>query len=135
MERLEVQATKENLLEVAAFVEGYLEQLDCSMKSMMQISVAVEEIYINIASYAYEDGPGMAEIELEHNDAEGAVDITFKDSGIPYNPLEKEDPDVTLSAEERAIGGLGIYMVKKSMDDMKYKYEDGKNILTITKKL
>lgn len=135
MERLEVQATKENLLEVAAFVEGYLEQLDCSMKSMMQISVAVEEIYINIASYAYEDGLGMAEIELEHNDAEGAVDITFKDSGIPYNPLEKEDPDVTLSAEERAIGGLGIYMVKKSMDDMKYKYEDGKNILTITKKL
>ena len=135
MERLQVQATKENLLEVSAFVEGYLEQLDCPMKSMMQISVAVEEIYINIASYAYGDSLGMAEIELEHNEAEGSVDITFKDSGIPYNPLEKEDPDVTLSAEERAIGGLGIYMVKKSMDDMKYKYEDGKNILTITKKL
>ena len=135
MERLEVQATKENLLEVSAFVEGYLEQLNCSMKSMMQISVAVEEIYVNIASYAYGDSPGMAEIELEYNEADGSVDITFKDSGTPYNPLEKEDPDVTLSAEERSIGGLGIYMVKKSMDDMKYKYEDGKNILTITKKL
>ena len=135
MERIEVQATKENLLEVAAFVEGYLEQLDCPMKAMMQINIAVEEIYINIASYAYGDKPGMAEIEIEHNKADNSVDITFKDSGVPYDPLAKEDPDVTLSAEERAIGGLGIYMVKKSMDDMKYRYEDGKNILTITKKL
>lgn len=135
MERIEVQATKENLLEVAAFVEGYLEQLECPMKALMQINIAVEEIYINIASYAYGDKPGMAEIEIEHNKADNSVDITFKDSGIPYDPLAKEDPDVTLSAEERDIGGLGIFMVKKSMDDMKYRYEEGKNILTITKKL
>lgn len=135
MERIEVQATKENLLEVAAFVEGYLEQLDCPMKALMQINIAVEEIYVNIASYAYGDKPGMAEIEIEHNQADNSVDITFKDSGTKYDPLAKEDPDITLSAEERAIGGLGIYMVKKSMDDMKYKYEDGKNVLTITKKL
>ena len=135
MERLEVQATKENLLEVSAFVEGYLEKLDCPMKAMMQISVAVEEIYINIASYAYGDSTAMAEILIDHDQALNSVSITFKDSGVPYDPLAKEDPDITLSAEERAIGGLGIFMVKKSMDDMKYKYEDGKNVLTIVKKL
>jgi anti-sigma regulatory factor (Ser/Thr protein kinase) len=135
MERLEVQATKENLLEVSAFVEGYLEKLDCPMKAMMQISVAVEEIYINIASYAYGDSIGMAEILIDHDQALNSVSITFKDSGVPYDPLAKDDPDITLSAEERAIGGLGIFMVKKSMDDMKYKYEDGKNVLTIVKKL
>lgn len=135
MERLEVQATKENLLEVSAFVEGYLEKLDCPMKTMMQISVAVEEIYINIASYAYGDSIGMAEILIDHDQALNSVSITFKDSGVFYDPLVKEDPDITLSAEERAVGGLGIFMVKKSMDDMKYKYEDGKNVLTIVKKL
>ncbi len=135
MERLEVQATKENLLEVSAFVEGYLEKLDCPMKTMMQISVAVEEIYINIASYAYGDSIGMAEILIDHDQALNSVSITFKDSGVFYDPLAKEDPDITLSAEERAVGGLGIFMVKKSMDDMKYKYEDGKNVLTIVKKL
>ena len=135
MERIEVQATKENLLEVSAFIEENLEKLGCSMKSMMQINIAVEEIYINIASYAYGDNPGLAEVELVHNEADNSVDITFKDSGIPYDPLAKEDPDITLSAEERSIGGLGIFMVKKSMDDVKYKHEGGKNILTITKKL
>ncbi len=135
MERLEVQATKENLLEVSAFVEGYLEKLDCPMKTMMQISVAVEEIYINIASYAYGDSIGMAEILIDHDQALNSVSITFKDSGVFFDPLAKEDPDITLSAEERAVGGLGIFMVKKSMDDMKYKYEDGKNVLTIVKKL
>ena len=135
MEKLEVQATKENLLEVSAFIEGYLEKIDCPMKAMMQISVAVEEIYINIASYAYGENVGMAEILIDHDLAENTVTITFMDGGIPYDPLAKEDPDITLSAEDRAIGGLGIYMVKKSMDDMKYKYEDGKNVLAITKKL
>ncbi len=135
MERLEVQATKENLLEVSAFVEGYLEKLDCPMKAMMQISVAVEEIYINIASYAYGDSIGMAEILIDHDQALNSVSITFKDSGVPYDPLAKDDPDITLSAEERAIGGLGIFMVKKSMDDMNYEYKDGQNILNIKKNL
>ena len=135
MERLEIQATKENLLEVSAFIEGYLESIDCPMKAMMQISVAVEEIFINIASYAYGEGSGMAEILIDHNQADNSVDITFMDRGVPYDPLAKEDPDITLPAEERTIGGLGIFMGKKSMDDLKYKYEDGKNVLTIIKKL
>ncbi|MBQ6587395.1 MAG: ATP-binding protein [Butyrivibrio sp.] len=134
MEKLTVEATKENLLKVNEFVEANLEKIECPMKAMMQISVAVEEIYINIASYAYGDAIGQAEILLD-TDTAGQVSITFMDSGTPYDPLAKEDPDITLSAEERGIGGLGIYMVKKSMDDVQYKHEDGKNILTLIKKL
>ena len=134
MEKLTVDATKENLLKVNEFVEANLEKIECPMKAMMQISVAVEEIYINIASYAYGDAIGQAEILLD-TDTAGQVSITFMDSGTPYDPLAKEDPDITLSAEERGIGGLGIYMVKKSMDDVQYKHEDGKNILTLIKKL
>jgi anti-sigma regulatory factor (Ser/Thr protein kinase) len=134
MEKLTVEATKENLLKVNEFVEMNLEKIECPMKAMMQISVAVEEIYINIASYAYGDAIGQAEILLD-TDTVGQVSITFMDSGTPYDPLAKEDPDITLSAEERGIGGLGIFMVKKSMDDVQYKYEDGKNILTLVKKV
>ena len=121
MEKLTVEATKENLMVVNEFVETNLEKIDCPMKAMMQINVAVEEIYINIASYAYGDGTGQAEILLD-TDTQGQVAVTFMDSGVPYDPLAKEDPDVTLSAEERGIGGLGIFMVKKSMDDVKYRY-------------
>lgn len=134
MEKLTVEATKENLIAVNEFVESNLEKIDCPMKAMMQINVAVEEIYINIASYAYGEGTGQAEILLD-TDTPGQVSIVFKDSGTPYDPLAKEDPDITLSAEERGIGGLGIFMVKKSMDDVKYRYEDGKNILTLIKKI
>ncbi|WP_026663166.1 ATP-binding protein [Butyrivibrio proteoclasticus] len=134
MEKLTVEATKENLIAVNEFVETNLEKIDCPMKAMMQINVAVEEIYINIASYAYGDASGQAEILLD-TDTPGQVSIVFKDSGTPYDPLAKEDPDITLSAEERGIGGLGIFMVKKSMDDVKYRYEDGKNILTLIKKI
>ena len=135
MERLEIDAKVENLQEVTDFVEANLEKADCPMKTQMQIVVAVEEIFVNIASYAYEGKVGRACVVFEYFENGNYVDITFEDTGIPYNPLEKEDPDITLSAEQRAIGGLGIYMVKKSMDDMRYRYEDGKNILTIEKKL
>ncbi|WP_029231660.1 ATP-binding protein [Butyrivibrio sp. VCB2006] len=134
MEKLFLEATKENLLQVNAFIEENLEKIGCPMKAMMQINVAVEEIYINIASYAYGDKTGNAEIIFDKVE-EGTVSITFIDSGVPYDPLAKDDPDITLSAEERGIGGLGIFMVKKSMDDVQYKYEDGKNILTLIKKI
>ena len=99
----------------------------------MQIDVAVEEIYVNIASYAYGDAEGEAIIRAGVTDAPKSVEITFIDSGTPYDPLKKEDPDVTLSADKRPIGGLGIFMVKKSMDDMIYEYKDGQNCLTIKK--
>ena len=105
------------------------------MKAQMQIDVAVEELFVNIASYAYQPGVGSATVRLETEQEPLTVAITFIDRGVPYDPLAKADPDVTLSAEEREIGGLGIYMVKKSMDGMAYQYKDGQNILTIRKKL
>ena len=124
MKKLEIEAKVDNLNEVTA--------AECSMRTQMQIDLAVEELFVNIAHYAYAPDVGMAVISTELS-PDRKFSITFEDSGIPYDPLAKEDPDITLSANERAIGGLGIFMVKKSMDDMYYEYRDGKNILTIVK--
>ena len=134
---LRVEANIKNLPGVLAFIDEKLEEAGCSMKTQVQIDVAVEEIFVNIASYAYvlKSGIGDALIRVAIRQDPKRVEITFIDSGIPYNPLEKEDPDVTLSVEERRIGGLGIYMVKKSMDGMFYERKGDNNILTITKKL
>ena len=99
----------------------------------MQIDVAIEEIFVNIAHYAYPEGEGDAVISVGADTAAGGVQIVFEDEGIPYDPLKNEDPDITLSAEDRPIGGLGIFMVKKSMDEVSYEYKDGKNRLTIKK--
>ena len=133
MERLEIVAKTDNLPQVIGFIDERLEESDCDMKIQLQMDIAVEEIFVNIASYAYEGKEGPSEIIYELND--GVAEITFIDSGIPYDPLAKEDPDITLSADQRQIGGLGIFMVKKSMDDMKYEYRDGKNKLTLFKKI
>jgi anti-sigma regulatory factor (Ser/Thr protein kinase) len=135
-----VDATIANVETVTDFVNAELEALDCPMKAQMQIDVAIDELFGNIAHYAYKDHesgkPGMANVEVSSSkDEPPQVVITFTDCGIPYNPLENEDPDVTLSAEERKIGGLGIFLVKKTMDDISYEYKDGKNILTIKKNL
>ena len=135
MKELVIEAKIENLNDVIAFLDEQLELVDCPIKIQMQMDIAVEEIYINIASYAYEGKTGDARIKIDTDSDPGKVLVTFYDTGIPYNPLAKEDPDVTLSADERQIGGLGIFMVKKSMDDMKYEYKDGQNILTLIKKL
>ena len=99
----------------------------------MQIDLAVEEIFVNIAYYAYAPKVGMAVISIDISG--GPVRIVFMDHGIPYDPLAREDPDITLPPEERGIGGLGIFMVKKSVDDIKYEYKDGQNILTIIKEI
>ena len=132
---LKIEARVDNLDQVLAFLDGQLEEAGCSMKAQMQLDVAVEEIYVNIASYAYAPETGMAEIQLEFTEDPKSVVITFIDSGKPYNPLAKEDPDISLSAEERQIGGLGIYMVKKSMDEVNYEYSDGYNVFSIRKNL
>lgn len=131
MKKLTVPAETERLDEVVDFVNSFLEENDCSMKTQMQIAIAVEEIYVNIAHYAYPDKNGEAEITCEMSDR--TAEITFSDNGIPYNPLEKPDPDITLDANERNIGGLGIFMVKKSMDNIEYQRKDEKNILKIYK--
>ncbi len=134
MDKKEIVAKIENLPMVSAFIDEKLEAVGCSMKAQMQIDMAVEEIFVNIASYAYEGKEGAAEISFDITDEKKAV-ITFVDGGVPYDPLRKDDPDVTLSAEERQIGGLGIFMVKKTMDDMRYEYKEGKNRLTLVKSL
>ncbi len=131
-EELHIAAKVENLNQVLGFIEEYLDAQGCAMKVQMQMAIAVEEIFVNIAHYAYEtEGGGDATIQLCMNDRQVAV--TFTDSGKPYDPLAKPDPDVTLPVEEREIGGLGIYMVKKSMDDMRYERKDDQNILTLYK--
>lgn len=136
MKELCVPASLEKLNEVMGFLEETLDELGCSMKVSMQIQVAAEEIFVNIVSYAYPDREdGMACMQIGMSEDGESVEITFIDSGIPFDPLAKPDPDVTLSAEERAIGGLGIFMVKKTMDQMKYVYEEGKNQLTMIKKI
>ena len=135
MKELNVAATVENIEVVTDFVNEELEAIDCPMKVQMQIAIAIDELFGNIAHYAYNPGVGDATVRLEVEEAPHAVIITFIDKGIPYNPLAKDDPDVTLSAEERKIGGLGIFMVKKTMDEITYEYKDGKNILAIKKKL
>ncbi len=130
---LKLDATVENLDQVLAFVDETLEAMECPPKTQMQIDVAVEELFVNVAHYAYTPNVGPISIRVESLQDPKRISITFLDKGVPYNPLAKPDPDVTLSAEERQIGGLGIYMVKKSMDDMTYVYRNGYNILNITK--
>ena len=132
---LTVPATLENLTFVQAFIEEELESCSCPMKAAMQISVAVEEIYVNIAHYAYHPTVGDATVRCAVGGTPLQVTIQFLDSGKPFDPLAKPDADITLSAEEREIGGLGILMVKKSMDDVQYEYKNGCNILTLKKHL
>ena len=133
MNSLTLEATVENLNKVLAMVDGEIEDLNCSMKTKMQIDVAVEELFVNIASYAYAPGTGTATVRLAFENEPRGVTITLIDRGTPYDPLAKPDPDVTLSAEERQIGGLGIFMVKRSMDGLRYEYRNGQNMLELKK--
>ena len=131
MKELTIDATIENITQVTAFVDEQLEALDCPLKAQMQIDIAIDELFGNIAHYAYNPEIGPATVRVEVLQDPLAVVVSFIDNGIPYDPLAKEDPDVALSAEDREIGGLGIYMVKKSMDEITYEYKDGQNILRI----
>ena len=135
MKELTIAATIENIETVTDFVNEQLEAYDCPMKAQMQIDVAVDELFGNIAQYAYEQGTGTITVRVEVVEDPLSVVITFIDNGVPYDPLKKEDPNTTLSADEREIGGLGIFMVKKTMDDVIYEYKDGQNRLTIVKKI
>lgn len=135
MKELTVDATIENIETVTAFVDEQLEVLECSMKAQMQIDIAIDELFSNIAHYAYNPEVGPATVRVEVQQDPLAVIVTFIDNGVPYDPLKKENPDITLSAEDREIGGLGIYMVKKSMDEISYEYKDGQNILSIKKNI
>ena len=133
-DELTVEAAAERLTQVQAFLDERLEAAGCPMRAKMQLGVAVEEIFVNIASYAYAPETGSATIRIELFDAPRAVTVSFFDSGRPYDPLSREDPDVTLPAQERGIGGLGILMTKKLMDGVRYEYRGGQNILTLEKR-
>ncbi len=135
MKELTVEATVESIPVITEFVDGQLEQLDCPPRAQAQIDIAIDELFSNIVHYAYHPGTGPATVRVEVVEEPLSVVITFIDQGVPYDPLTREDPDVSLSAEERDIGGLGIYIVKKNMNEITYEYKDGKNILKIRKEI
>ncbi len=135
MKELTIDAIVENIDIVTEFVNTELEALDCPMKAQMQIDIAIDELFGNISNYAYNPDVGPATVRVEVTEEPLAVIITFIDGGVPYDPLSKADPNISLSAEEREIGGLGIFLVKKTMDDIAYEYKDGKNILKIKKNI
>lgn len=133
MQELTIPATVENIEKVTDFVNIQLDNIDCPPKAQMQIDIAIDELFGNIAHYAYNPETGPATVRVEVTEKPISVVITFIDHGVPYDPLKKEDPDITKSAEDREIGGLGIFMVKKTMDEITYEYKDGQNILRIRK--
>ena len=135
MKELTLAASVENIEAVTDFVNEQLEAADCSIKAQMQIDIAIDELFSNIAYYAYGDQGGEATVRVELLQDSRAVEITFIDRGTPYDPLTHTDPDTGLSAEDRDLGGLGIFMVKKTMDSVSYAYRDGQNCLTIRKNI
>ena len=135
MKQLDIEAERENLPQVLAFVGAVLDEVGCGHRERIQIETAIEEVFVNIASYAYNPETGPATIRVETKMDPLSVIMSFIDHGKPYDPLAKPDVDLDRSMKERKKGGLGIFMVKKSMDGVDYEYKDGQNILTITKEL
>ena len=133
METITLAATVDNLQQVIDFATEKLEARDCPIKASMQLELVIEEIFVNIASYAYTPDTGDAIFSIDFEENPTAVILTFTDSGKPYNPLEKPDPDIMLDADEREIGGLGIFLVKKNVDEIFYERKDDKNILRMKK--
>lgn len=123
------------LSDVLSFIEQQLEKADCPMKTVTQICVAIEEVFVNVAHYAYKGGKGDAKMAFGFDESSRTATFELSDSGVPFDPLQKPDPDITLSADAREIGGLGIFITKKTMDNVSYRYENGENILTMTKKI
>lgn len=136
MRELRVSAKVEELTRVISFVTGELEAVGCSPRELMQIEIAVEELWVNIACYAYRpEEEGIAWVRCLVTDEPSRITVQFIDEGKPYNPLERPDPDITQDAKDRALGGLGIFMAKKSVDQLEYAYENGRNILTLKKEI
>jgi anti-sigma regulatory factor (Ser/Thr protein kinase) len=128
-------AKVEALSDVLGFVDQTLESLECPMKIQMAVCVAIEEVFVNVARYAYGDGEGDMTLGIGFDTEAREITFRMTDTGIPFDPLKKPDPDITLSAEEREIGGLGIFITKKTMDSVSYEYKNGENVLTMTKKI
>lgn len=125
-----IEAKTEKLDTLLTLLRGDMEQAGCPFEKQTAFEICVEEIFVNIAHYAYQGKDGKAYITAQTE--KDRITICLKDKGMPYDPLKKEDPDLTLSAQERPVGGLGIFMVKTMMDDVSYEYKDGSNCLTMT---
>ena len=128
-------AKTEALSDVLGFVDEMLEKYECPMKIQTALCVAIEEVFVNVARYAYENGDGDVTLGIGFDEDSRTITFRMTDKGVPFDPLKKPDPDITLSAEEREIGGLGIFITKKTMDSVEYAYENGENTLTMTKKI
>ena len=128
-------AKTDALSDVLGFVDEMLQSYDCPMKIQMGICIAIEEVFVNVAHYAYGGGDGDVSLGIGFDEETRNITFAMSDGGVPFDPLKKPDPDITLSAEEREIGGLGIFITKKTMDSVTYSYENGKNILTMIKKI
>ena len=133
IDRLDIEAKLENIPIVVDFIEQRVRKLRISEKELAQILIVTEEIFTNIASYAYTPDIGMACLIAHISEENNSVEITFMDSGVRFNPLDLADPDITLKAKERKKGGLGYFFVKKKVDSITYKYDDGMNIVCIEK--
>jgi anti-sigma regulatory factor (Ser/Thr protein kinase) len=132
---LELEASAENLGAVQTFVDERLQAADCPPNIRLQVSVAVEEIFVNIANYAYKPGAGSAVVRVEVAEDPVSVSITFLDHGVPYDPLTGKDPDLKRAGEGGDMHGLGVFMTKKLMDGIAYEYKNGQNKLTLKKNL
>ena len=129
------KAKTEALSDVLGFVDLMLEKYECPMKLQTAICVAIEEVFVNVARYAYKNGEGEVILEIGFHKESREMTFVLRDKGVPFDPLKKPDPDITLSADDREIGGLGIFITKKTMDLVEYAYENGENILTMMKKI
>ena len=128
-------AKTEALSDVLGFVEQMLDSFECPIKIQVALCVAIEEVFVNVAHYAYGEGGGNMSLGIGFDEESRAITFRMTDKGIPFDPLKKPDPDISLSADEREIGGLGIFITKKTMNSVTYAYENGENILTMTKKI
>ena len=135
MKELSIAATIENIAPVTDFVNCELEALSCSERIRSQIDVAIDELFGNIAQYAYGSDVGPATVRVEVVEEPLAVVITFIDNGMPYDPLTQAEPDIHAPLEARQAGGLGIFLVRQTMDDVTYEYKNGQNILKVRKRL
>lgn len=133
MKTITLAATIENLGKIQMFIEKVLEEEICDTKKMLQLQMAVEEIYVNISNYAYESNTGLVSVMCEKKDHPLRVRIEFRDEGIPFNPLKEQNVDITLGVDERKIGGLGIFLTQKMVDHISYQHQNEQNILLIEK--
>lgn len=133
MTQLKLEASLKNLDHVQKFIEQQLAEADCPEKIRLQVAMAVEEIYVNITEYAYFPETGDVEVYCSLKKDPLQIIIEFHDHGQPFDPLEHAEADIHLPAELRPVGGLGIFMTKQLMDNVAYRYERGKNILTLRK--